>query len=425
MVKNALQDLLNADIPDPTDFPPRSVAPGLRELDSALRCKICSELYDAPVVLACGHCFCSLCTRTEILTKAECPTCRKETSEAQLRVNPYMEEVVSAWKDARDFVLRLSKEEETRLTRPSLPTKSKSSGSRSVKKRKRSPEDDDNSDIQLLDSAPVAGPSTPRRRGGGNSKLFPKAASSKDEDEEDDSGSDTEMQLRSSSVTEPPTEPEQVTCPVCAKPTPIDEINQHLDSGCKTPQPIRKSAPSSRSEQQQAWSKLFNGPAGGGRKGKDKVDGHPLPKASYAVLKDKALRELLGEYKLPVAGDRNTLIARHTRWVSIYNANIDRSPAHRKGIAELKLDLKRWEEERRSATKKSAVKDPAEHQRIHRSEFSQLVAQARESGKRKGVPEARRPASDHAENEEGTTGTSAAGGNEAKEVIDLDSSQEK
>lgn len=61
MHKTELKELLdNADIQDPTDFPPASTAPGLRALDNALRCNICQELYDAPVVLTCGHCFCSL-----------------------------------------------------------------------------------------------------------------------------------------------------------------------------------------------------------------------------------------------------------------------------------------------------------------------------------------------------------------------------
>lgn len=61
MFKTDVKELLDsADVQDPTDFPPSSTAPGLRALDSALRCNICQELYEAPVVLTCGHCFCSL-----------------------------------------------------------------------------------------------------------------------------------------------------------------------------------------------------------------------------------------------------------------------------------------------------------------------------------------------------------------------------
>lgn len=56
MVKNAVEDILKLDIDDPTDF---SYSP-LQSLDSSLRCLICSNLFEGPVVLPCGHSFCSL-----------------------------------------------------------------------------------------------------------------------------------------------------------------------------------------------------------------------------------------------------------------------------------------------------------------------------------------------------------------------------
>src|SRR5215471_15455395 len=56
----SLSTLLASEIPHPSDFPPPQFAPGLRALDSSLRCNICGELYEAPVTLACGHCFCSV-----------------------------------------------------------------------------------------------------------------------------------------------------------------------------------------------------------------------------------------------------------------------------------------------------------------------------------------------------------------------------
>jgi E3 ubiquitin-protein ligase RAD18 len=121
MDSSSVNALLASGIPDPTDFPQHSVAPGLRQLDMSFRCSICSELFEAPVTLPCGHCFCSIvsplntrdcnvlssgcvvlqCIRGAIGEKQECPSCRKPGNEGHLRTNPVMEEAVTAWKSAR------------------------------------------------------------------------------------------------------------------------------------------------------------------------------------------------------------------------------------------------------------------------------------------------------------------------------------
>ena len=41
----------------------------------------------------------------------------------------------------------------------------------------------------------------------------------------------------------------------------------------------------------------------------------PLPKVSYDTLKDKKIRELLAEEKLPTTGDRATCVERHKKCV--------------------------------------------------------------------------------------------------------------
>ena len=60
MVKNHFNADAVSAVSDPTDFPPLTTAPGLRQLDNALRCNICRELFEGPVTLPCGHCFCSI-----------------------------------------------------------------------------------------------------------------------------------------------------------------------------------------------------------------------------------------------------------------------------------------------------------------------------------------------------------------------------
>jgi hypothetical protein len=54
------------DITDPSDFP----VDHLKKLDSSLRCPICKDFFDGPVILHCGHTFCSLVSQSYATTKS-------------------------------------------------------------------------------------------------------------------------------------------------------------------------------------------------------------------------------------------------------------------------------------------------------------------------------------------------------------------
>ncbi len=58
----------------------------------------------------------------------------------------------------------------------------------------------------------------------------------------------------------------------------------------------------------------------------------------------------------------------HPRWVAVYNANLDRSPALRKRPAELRVEVRRWEEDRRGARKEPLKADITEY-RVRASFF--------------------------------------------------------
>ena len=100
---------------------------------------------------------------------------------------------------------------------------------------------------------------------------------------------------------------EPIPCPICSQSVRIDKINEHIDSGCKMP------VSSDNTKQKNAWNKIFDTRPKGKARASDEDEGKYLPKASYTVLKDKQLRELLSKYELSTAGDRNALIARHQR----------------------------------------------------------------------------------------------------------------
>ncbi|KAI0261065.1 hypothetical protein BC834DRAFT_830780 [Gloeopeniophorella convolvens] len=356
MARLDLQELLDsADVQDPTDFPPPSTAPGLRALDSALRCKICQELYDAPIVLACGHCFCSLCARNQLSEKPACPTCWKEATVSGFRLNPAMEEAVTAWKDARHvarFVLRMVKDALQAQLSTSAPDPT-----RPVKRRRHDTESPES----------IAGPSSPRKPPRSSKPASKRQSPFNVDASDDDIQGDGHIE-----------------CPVCAKRVPLGRINEHLDNGCSSSS--NKSTPSSSSKQKDAWSKLLDGKKSSKEKGKaaeaEPVDPSPLPKASYTVLKDKQIRDLLSAHDLATVGDRAQLIARHERWVSLYNANLDRSPAARKRLAELRQEMRRWEEDRRASKKDPLKIDVAEYRRANKAEFDKLVERARAKAKR-------------------------------------------
>ncbi|PPQ75450.1 hypothetical protein CVT24_013333 [Panaeolus cyanescens] len=375
---------LSADVPDPTDFPHPSEAPGLRTLDTALRCPICGEVYDAPVSIACGHTFCSACIRSALGVKQECPQCRKTANEVHIRVNHTIEAVISSWKEARPFVLTLIQNETKRKASEALPDAS----SRKRRRRERS------SSVELVE----AGPST-QAQSSLRSPTKPKSSSVKPRSNGNIvPSSDAEEDEEIAKVTKnAPDEATIVQCPICQTSLKYRHLNQHIDSGCTSfkndvvgMKDASRSKASSASngngkKEKDAWSSIFGG--GGGGKNKKKStqrddtkddDEDPLPMATYATLKDRQLKDMLLECELWTSGDRGMWEERHKRWVMMYNANLDRTLSNRKKKSELRRELKKWEEER-ARKRKVVVGDVVAYQKEHKSEFSKLVNAARQS----------------------------------------------
>ncbi|CAA7265359.1 unnamed protein product [Cyclocybe aegerita] len=382
---------LTADVQDETDFPPRDQAPGLRGLDGSLRCDICGELYDAPVTIACGHCFCSACIRSSLALKQECPSCRASAGEVHIRPNPILEKVISDWNDARPFILRLLKQDDERAAASSSEIADKDKGT--SKKRKRTP---DSSKSHFFDSN-IAGPSRNPLSPNGKS-IRPSSPPSRPKKLKPKSDEVIDMTIPSSDIEEDempaarsgnlvPKADDLVSCPICQKTVRYSKLNGHIDKGCKDPPPAKTAASAAST-----WSKIMGGSARNGhQKGKHKKKGngvhdddsdedYPLPIATYTTLKDRQLKEMLLDQDLPLTGDRSNWEQRHQRWVMLYNANLDRS--NRKTKAELRRDLKKWEEDT-AKKKKIVIHDVIGYQIEHKSEFTKLIDAARQSSKAK------------------------------------------
>ena len=77
----------------------------LAATDAALRCQVCKDFYQTPMITSCSHTFCSLCIRRCLGNDGRCPACRTQDQETKLKHNWALEEVVEAFKEVRPEVL--------------------------------------------------------------------------------------------------------------------------------------------------------------------------------------------------------------------------------------------------------------------------------------------------------------------------------
>ena len=96
-------------VADPADWletPFSSLAP----VEQALRCQVCKDFFDTPMITSCSHTFCSLCIRRCLTNDGRCPVCRASDQEMKLRSNAIIQELVDVFQTARPVVLQLGQE---------------------------------------------------------------------------------------------------------------------------------------------------------------------------------------------------------------------------------------------------------------------------------------------------------------------------
>jgi E3 ubiquitin-protein ligase RAD18 len=102
------------DLPDSTDWIKTSL-PAFEPLEAALRCEVCKEFYNNPVITSCNHTFCSICIRRCITADGKCPSCKAGCSSDKLAPNIAVREVVMRFQEARPKAMdlaRVDKEQE-------------------------------------------------------------------------------------------------------------------------------------------------------------------------------------------------------------------------------------------------------------------------------------------------------------------------
>lgn len=68
------------------------------KLGLELKCPLCLNLLNRPVLLPCDHIFCGLCVSRSTGVVSECPVCKQQYAEQDLRPAPYMESMVSIYR---------------------------------------------------------------------------------------------------------------------------------------------------------------------------------------------------------------------------------------------------------------------------------------------------------------------------------------
>lgn len=341
------------DISDPTDWLGTPLA-SLMPVEQALRCHVCKDFYNSPMVTSCCHTFCSLCIRRALASDGKCPLCRTTDQESRLRGNWAIREAVESFARGRDAILKVARQSQTSATDATAETpKRKAEG-----------------------STQGTGHSSKRTR------MSTRSSSAR-------AAENTSAMLREEAG-EPEVEeiePDEyipndglVACPICSWRMKPEKVDRHLDTDCPgepRPQP-------SQFKPKNLGFPSTRPAANNMTKPQERLS--PL---NYSMLKDTAMRKRLQELGVSSSGSRQLLEKRHKEWVMIWNANCD--SARPKSKSELLRDLDTWERTQggnapstsHSANLGAQIKDKefdgSGWASKHSDSFKDLIANARKS----------------------------------------------
>ncbi|KAL4787996.1 hypothetical protein BJX76DRAFT_250594 [Aspergillus varians] len=339
------------DIPDSTDWldtPLTLLAP----FESSLRCQVCKDFFDNPVITSCSHTFCSLCIRRCLSSEGKCPACRSSDQELKLRRNWVVQELVEGFKNARPGVLQLARNAVQNNGVAAGHGEEESAEQPALKKRRI--EQDTQADGS--DSAAGDGIRTRSQRRGVVRQAQPTPIEIVDDVQDEEYIPEDGL----------------VACPVCSRRMKNTAVFRHLDT-CTGVAAESKSA---------AFGSLSSTPR---RPFPEATEKPPerLPVINYSLLKESTFRKKLKDLGIPNWGPRPLLQKRHTEWMNLWNANCDSKIPKPK--RELLRELDVWE---RTQGGNSIMPDPTSSvmrkdfdtggwSANYDTDFKQLIANAR------------------------------------------------
>lgn len=351
------------DVADSTDWLSTPLA-ALTAVESSMRCQVCKDFYETPMITSCSHTFCSLCIRRVLSNENKCPLCRAPEQEIKLRSNWSMEEAVEAFKKARPAALELAR-----------------NAGMSSRSPKRKAEDINGSDEAASGSKRLRSSARISQRGSQAPSYAPEPeeevvhVTDDDGDYAPEPGEPPKLFFRFLVHMLTSTDDGLVPCPSCNKRMKDWQVFKHLES-CPGPAPQKKSPPTQ-----------FSQLASANRQHNRAME--RLPALSYSMLKETALRKKLAELGISNSGPRTLLERRHREYITMWNANCD--AARPKSRLDLLRQLDAWERTQggrapmtsRAVQNAAIIKDKdfngSAWASQHNDSFKDLIANARKS----------------------------------------------
>ncbi|KAI2732016.1 hypothetical protein CBS147332_1155 [Penicillium roqueforti] len=347
------------ELPDSTDWleTPLSL---LAPFESSLRCQVCKDFFDNPVITSCSHTFCSLCIRRCLSTEGKCPACRSSDQELKLRRNWAMQELVDAFKLARPSVLDLARRENVRLAREKEDIEEPTQ-----KKRKVNRVEEEEVQVPEINSQGRRTRSQMSINSSAQERTVPRVVPEIIEDSQDDEEYMPENGL--------------VACPICFRKMKEEAVFPHLNIHQQEEEAPKETPTKAGS---------FGSSKGISQRGLTLPSKQPerLPAINYSILKDNSLRKKLRDLGIPDWGQKQLLQRRHTEWMNLWNANCDSKHPKSKRILLQELDI--WERTQgghatapsQFTTSNNVMRkdfDTNEWSSNHDDDFKRLIANAR------------------------------------------------
>ncbi|KAF2838756.1 DNA repair protein rad18 [Patellaria atrata CBS 101060] len=351
----------NFELPDPSDWHDTSLSK-LERLDNALRCQVCKDFFDTPMITSCSHTFCSLCIRRCFASDGKCPACRASDQDSKLRRNWAVQELVDAFKEARPTTLKLARQAESGQAERSM--------SRKALKRKL-----EDTDIEDEHHENIARRSKVRTTRSQTKRANATATSSQEV-----------IDLDTAPESDQDYQPDDglVACPICNKRMKEEAVFQHLERCDEEMEEEKNGKVQSRSTTKKPSTSLDP---------QSNQHARPPParisQLNYSLLNETQLRKKIKESGIPNWGPRQLLQRRHIEWVNLWNSNCDSSKPRSK--RELLQELDTWERSQGgnapggfnpsgTVSTSSVMRkdfDGAGWAKNNQNQFSQLIAEAR------------------------------------------------